>query len=198
MARLAASAGSNGLLVEVLAYTGLRWGELTGLRVRDVDTAQRRLNVHENAVMVGSTVHVGTPKTHASRSVPYPGFLSDPIERLVASRCAATSLVFGDGFNHMRLPNSRDGWFAASVKRVQAVDPSFPKVTPHSLRHTAASLAISAGANVKAVQRMLGHASAAMTLDVYSDLFDDDLNAVADALDQARSRVNVATGVSID
>ena len=45
------------------------------------------------------------------------------------------------------------------------------------------SLAVSAGANVKAVQRMLGHASAAMTLDVYSGLFDDDLDGVADRLD---------------
>ncbi len=63
-----------------------------------------------------------------------------------------------------------------------------PRVTPHDLRHTAASLAVSAGANVKAVQKMLGHASAAMTLDIYADLFDDDLEAVATGLDQARSR----------
>jgi integrase len=60
-------------------------------------------------------------------------------------------------------------------------DPTFPRVTIHDLRNTAASLAISAGANVKAVQRMLGHASAAMTLDVYADLFDGDLGAVAEA-----------------
>jgi integrase len=59
------------------------------------------------------------------------------------------------------------------------------------LRHTAASLAVSAGANVKAVQKMLGHASAAMTLDVYTDLFSDDLEAVAIALDVARSRESV-------
>ena len=71
-----------------------------------------------------------------------------------------------------------------------------PRVTPHSLRHTAASLAVSAGAIVKAVQRMLGHASAAMTLDTYADLLDDDLNSVGVALDQARSRVNVSTDVS--
>lgn len=198
VALLSASAGSNGLLVEVLAYTGLRWGEVTGLRVRDVDLRQHRLNVQENAVMVGSVVHVGTPKTHASRSVPYPAFLAEPIELLVASRRGADSILFGDGHDHMRLPNSRDGWFAASVKRAQRADSPFPKVSPHSLRHTAASLAISAGANVKAVQRMLGHASAAMTLDVYSDLFDDDLNAVADALDQARSKVNVSRDVSTD
>jgi integrase len=50
---------------------------------------------------------------------------------------------------------------------------------------------VSAGANVKAVQRMLGHASASMTLDVYADLFDDDLDAVALALDRARSEKSV-------
>jgi site-specific recombinase XerC len=61
-------------------------------------------------------------------------------------------------------------------------------MTVHDLRHTAASLAASAGANVKAVQRMLGHASAAMTLDIYADLFDDDLDAVAEALDGAARR----------
>ena len=46
----------------------------------------------------------------------------------------------------------------------------------------------SEGANVKAVQRMLGHASAAMTLDVYADLFEDDLDQVADRLDRAATR----------
>lgn len=65
-------------------------------------------------------------------------------------------------------------------------------MTPHDLRHTAASLAVSSGANVKALQRMLGHASASMTLDVYSDLFDDDLNAVADRLDQRLAATDVA------
>jgi hypothetical protein len=47
-------------------------------------------------------------------------------------------------------------------------------------------MAVSAGANVKAVQRMLGHASAAMSLDVYSGLFDDDLDGVGERLNEAR------------
>jgi integrase len=64
-------------------------------------------------------------------------------------------------------------------------------VTPHDLRHTAASLAVSAGANVKVLQNMLGHASAAMTLDTYSHLFDEDLEAIGIALDQARTRALV-------
>jgi len=79
------------------------------------------------------------------------------------------------------------GWFAKAV-----AESGIPRATPHDLRHTAASLAVSAGANVKAVQKMLGHASAAMTLDVYADLFDDDLEAVAGALNDARLRENAA------
>ncbi len=61
----------------------------------------------------------------------------------------------------------------------------------HDLRHTAASLAVSAGANVKAVQRMLGHAKASMTLDRYSHLFTDDLEAVAERLEAVFREGNV-------
>ena len=60
-------------------------------------------------------------------------------------------------------------------------------LTPHSLRHTAASLAIAAGADVKVVQQMLGHKSATMTLDLYGHLFPDRLDTVADAMDAART-----------
>jgi integrase len=70
-------------------------------------------------------------------------------------------------------------------------------LTPHELRHTAASLAISAGANVKAVQRMLGHASAAMTLDVYSGLFEDDLDGVAERLDAGARVYSMCTDAPI-
>jgi integrase len=52
-------------------------------------------------------------------------------------------------------PASKDSWLSGAVARCQAADPTFPRITAHALRHTAASLAISAGANVKVVQRML-------------------------------------------
>lgn len=54
----------------------------------------------------------------------------------------------------------------------------------HDLRETAASLAVNSGASIKAVQRMLGHASAAMTLDTYGSLFEEDLEALSDRLDE--------------
>jgi hypothetical protein len=82
----------------------------------------------------------------------------------------------------MILEDARDGRLARNPAAVVPL----PRT-----RHTAASLAVSAGANVKAVQRMLGHASAAMTLDTYADLFDDDLDSVADALDAAASEQDV-------
>ena len=81
----------------------------------------------------------------------------------------------------------RVGWFDTAAEAV-----GIKGLTPHELRHTAASLAVSAGANVKAVQRMLGHASAAVTLDVYADLFDDDLDGVATALNLAAMQSDVA------
>jgi integrase len=189
--QLLADQSAHPALVLTLAYTGLRWGEATALRVRHVDALRRRLSVEENAVMVSGAIEVGTPKTHETRSVPYPKFLELPIARLCEGK-GRGDLLFGDGGAHLRLPNSVSGWFAASVGRARGVDASFPRITPHDLRHTAASLAISAGANVKAVQRMLGHASAAMTLDTYADLFDDDLDDVATALDQAKTAAVVA------
>jgi integrase len=91
----------------------------------------------------------------------------------------------------LRAGNYRNRVFNAAVARCMEKDDTFPRLTPHDLRHTAASLAVSAGANVKSVQRMLGHASAAMTLDVYADLFDDDLDDVANALDAQAAKAVV-------
>jgi hypothetical protein len=62
-----------------------------------------------------------------------------------------------------------------------------PDLHPHQLRHTAASLAIASGTDVKVVQQMLGHSSATMTLDTYGHLFDDRLDEVGDAMDRART-----------
>lgn len=183
---LANQSGPHRTLVLTLAYTGIRWGEAVGLRANSLDLVRHRVLVRENAVNVAGKIIPGTPKSHESRSVPFPDFLTE----LLLEQCegkAIDALVFGDGKTHLPTPTHGDGWFAGARNRAHGADTSFPlALTLHDLRHTAASLAISAGANVKAVQRMLGHASAAMTLDTYADLFDDDLDAVAVALNNAR------------
>jgi integrase len=124
--------------------------------------------------------------------VPLPEFLLPYLARQCEGKSRHDLLWSGDDGGHLKRPHPTSGWSAKAV-----AESGIPRATPHDLRHTAASLAVSAGANVKAVQKMLGHASAAMTLDIYADLFDDDLEAVATALDQARSRdcvQNVSTG----
>jgi integrase len=188
---LALEASGHGTLIRLLAYTGLRWGEAVGLRVKNVDLNLRRIRVAENAVYVAGKIIVGTPKSHAVRGVAFPPSLAESLERLCAQK-APEMLVFGDGLNYLRPSTIRNGWLTRAVERAQLRDETFPRVTIQDLRHTAASLAISAGANVKVVQRMLGHASAAMTLDTYAGLFDDDLDTVALALDRARALSSLA------
>jgi integrase len=199
---LAHQAGPDkGTAVLVLACCGLRWGELAGLHVADIDTLRRRIHVRRNAVNVGGTVEVGTPKTHERRTVPLPRFLIEPLAAACRGK-AREHIVFPAAAGGYAKPPGVNTWFSGAVDRcVSAAQtaraaqhqahpdrepdtPPFPRITPHDLRHTAASLAVSAGANVKAVQKMLGHASAAMTLDTYADLFDRDAEAVADAHDQ--------------
>ncbi|MBF6358381.1 site-specific integrase [Nocardia higoensis] len=176
VARLAAESGQHRALVLTLAYTGLRWGEAVALRVRDVQFLRRRLSVAENAVQLGVDHALGQTKSRKERSVPVPEFVLTELAAQCADRASA-DLVFGDGSVYLPRPKSSGGWFAGAVKRSK-VQP----ITPHDLRHTCASLAISAGVNVLALARMLGHADPSVTLRVYADLFDTDLDAVAEAL----------------
>ncbi|BCI55707.1 site-specific integrase [Mycolicibacterium litorale] len=180
--RLADESGEHRVLVLVLAYTGLRWGEAVALRVRHIDEIRRRLLVIDNAVQLGVDHAVGDPKDDEPREVPVPKFLMAEIKKRITGR-GPDDLVFGDGAHYLPRPRSNGGWFAGAVKRAK-VD----RVTPHDLRHTAASLAISAGANVLAVSRMLGHENPQVTLKTYADLFDTDLDKVSNALDVARRK----------
>ena len=177
VARLAEASGDNEALVLTLAYCGLRWGEAIGLRVRDVEFLRRRLTVSENAVQISGQHVVGPTKGRKNRSVPVPQFVLTELSRQCEGK-GPTDLVFdGRGGRYMRRSNTVTGWFQAAVKKAKV-----QTITPHDLRHTCASLSVSAGVNVLALQRMLGHESAKMTLDTYADLFDDDLDAVANAL----------------
>jgi integrase len=175
--RLAAESGQHRVLVLTLAYTGIRWGEAVALRVRDVQFLRRRLSVHDNAVQLGVDHTEGLTKSRQERSVPVPQFVLDELAVQCEGR-GFNALAFGDGTNYLPRPKSEGGWFAGAVKRAKV-----QKITPHDLRHTCASIAISSGVNVLALPRMLGHQSAKVTLDTYADLFDTDLDAVAAALD---------------
>jgi integrase len=161
-----------------LAFCGLRFGELAALRVRRVNLLRRRLIIAESVTEVAGRAVWSLPKTNRTRTVPFPPSLAPAIEALCQGKGPEDLLFTAPEGGVLRLGNWRRRVFDPACRAAGLVD-----VTPHDLRHTAASLAIASGANVKAVQQMLGHASAAMTLDVYAGLFGDDLDAVALALD---------------
>lgn len=172
-----------GLAIFVLAYCGLRWSELAALRVDHVDLLRARLSISEAVTEVnGGVLAWGAPKSYEARSVPLPRFLVTELASHLATRSGRDLVFTTVNGDVLRNRNARRSWFDRAATAIGEEG-----LTPHELRHTAASLAVSSGANVKAVQRMLGHASAAMTLDIYADLFDSDLDAVADRLDGVRS-----------
>jgi integrase len=177
---LATEAGRYRGLVLLLGVGGLRWGEAAALRVSDVDFLRRRIVLHENAVMISTGVVVGSLKSNHNRTVALPAFVIDALAASADGKGRGELLWSTAAATPLGPPGPSTSWLAYAVARCQKTDPSFPRISAHALRHTAASLAISAGANPKVVQRMLGHASAAMTLDVYADLFDSDLDAVAE------------------
>ncbi|MFB7722326.1 tyrosine-type recombinase/integrase [Nocardia sp. NPDC056100] len=181
--------------IRFLAYTGLRWGEMAALKVSSFDMLRRRANILEGVAEVKGRVVWSTAKTHARRSVPFPKFLADDLAALMRGKDRDALVFTSPQGAVLRVSTYRKRVFRPAVTRLR--DPKrragdvggaqFPYIRPHDLRHTAVSLAISAGANVKAVQTMVGHKSAAMTLDTYADLFPDDLESVAEALDARRA-----------
>lgn len=180
--RVAVASGRLRTLVLVLGYCGLRFGEAAALQAGDVDTENRRIRVRRSVTYVRKTGLVeGPTKNHTSRSVPVPEFLADLLKTEIKDTAPA-ALVFPSarGGGWLTLGQARYA-FQKATGSVEGCD----GVRLHDLRHTCASLAIKSGANVKVVQKLLGHKTAVLTLDRYGHLYEDDLDAVASAFDAA-------------
>ena len=171
------------LVVLFLAYTGVRFGEMAALKAKRLDLRRGRAIIAESVTPVqGKGLVWGPPKSHRRREVAIPSFLVDDLADHVSGK-EPDDIVFGGIRNGqpLRVSTFRTAFSAAAA----AI--GIPDLHPHELRHTAASLAIASGTDVKVVQTMLGHASATMTLDTYGHLFEDRLDEVAAAMDAARA-----------
>ncbi|TPF92213.1 integrase [Bifidobacterium sp. UTBIF-68] len=178
---LACASGEHATLILVLGFCGLRMGEARGLRVRCVDFVHGRLNVEKSVTRVNREYVESEPKTWEMRSVPVPAYVMAQLSEQCRGK-GPDDLVFTGRGRDRYLGEYRKGaygWYSRAL-----ASSGVPALTMHDLRHTAASIAIHSGANVKAVQRMLGHKTAAMTLDTYADLFDSDLDVVANQVNE--------------
>jgi integrase len=172
-------------LVLTLAYTGCRVGEASALRVRHVDLLHSRLHIQGSASEVRGRRIEGSTKTDRERQVALPVFLRDELARHLAAFCSPAdpqAYLFTTAEGHpLRVSNWRARVFVPAQRAVGII----PVRRVHDLRHTAAALAIAAGAHPKMLQDMLGHSSITVTLNVYGHLFPSLHDALAASLDEA-------------
>lgn len=181
---LADASGDYSLMILVMAYTGVRFGEVTELRVKDVNLVTRRLHVRRAVSDVRGRLVVGPPKSGEPREIPIPEFLVERLSEVIEAASRPTDLLFTTASGtQVRYSRWRSGFFNPAVKVT-----GLTGVTPHSLRHTYAALAVQAGANVKVLQKAMGHSDIRLTLDTYGGLFGDDLDALAQRMDEAASQ----------
>jgi integrase len=159
----------------LLATTGMRRGEVLGLRWEDVDLDGRALSIVQTLTTVSNRVHIGPPKTGKSRrrvsldTVTFDALRAHRMrqleERLAAGDAWSNDadLVFTDELGGPVHPDR----FSKSFDRIVR-DAELPRIRLHDLRHSYATLALKAGVHPKVVSERLGHSTIAITLDLYS------------------------------
>ena len=183
---LAVACGDDGTIIRTLASTGIRFGEMAALQVKDFQPLTKRLVISKSAGEVDGVMIIGTTKSNKARSVPISRYMVEEIAEMLSHRKINPEAPL---FPERKGGVIRNRNWSKRVfhPAIASLGEDFPAITPHSLRHTAASMAISNGADIKVLQLMLGHSSAVMTLNQYGHLYPDRLDEIADALDASRT-----------
>jgi integrase len=192
---LEAAQGDRLEALYVLAiHTGMRRGELLGMRWEDVDLDSASVRVRRTLTRIdnGRRLALAEPKTRRSRRTV--GLTQRAVEALRSHRArqaeeklkagslyASQGLVFaGEGGGFINPSNLRQRSFAPLLKRA-----GLQQITFHDLRHTCASILFRSNIHPKFVQELLGHASVAITLDTYSHMLPGMGNQTAVAMEDA-------------
>jgi integrase len=176
--------------VLVMAYAGLRVGEVGALTISNVNLLHGELRVGSGVARAGGRLIMSATKTAAGRrTVPMPRFLADEVRfHLDVHGFAPDGRVFHTpGINQhvdeygLLHASSLHKPFQAARRRAALSD-----VTPHTLRHTYAALLIREGAHPKVIQTLMGHTSIKVTMDLYGHLFPGIGQELAERLDDLR------------
>ncbi len=178
----------HGDIVRLLAYTGLRVGELAGLEVRDFDSTRNRITVRRGVSWARGPARVGETKTFAGqRSIPLVASVREIIESRIRNRSEDIAgiyspIILGPRGGKRWNPQNwrRDAKWTSTLKEL-----GLGHVRLHDLRHTYASLARRSGADPYVLQKVMGHKSISTTLDIYGHLYDDEIDDLGAALNRA-------------
>jgi integrase len=189
--------GAHALYAPMILFagtTGLRWGEIAGLRSDAVSFGDRPAVVVRTSLVpvAGRLEFRETTKGGKPRTVPVPASVASMLRERVLALAPSALIFTAPSGAPLRSSNFSRRVLKPAIQRCQSKDATFPPIVFHDLRRTAVSLANSAGANVKIIQQIAGHQSAVTTLDVYAQLFADDLQASARAVDALLSAAHTA------
>lgn len=138
-------------------------------RCKDLNLLRRQVHVRQQVTEVKGKLIWTPTKGKQARHVPIPKFLIESLAQQCEGKTRTEQVFAAPKGGTLRLNTWRDRIWNQALDTLRAMDAAgvprtdFPDATPHDLRHTAASLAVQAGANVKALQIMLGHKSATLT-----------------------------------
>jgi integrase len=188
-------------LVRLAAYSGLRAGEIAGLRVRRLDLLKGKAEVAETLTDVdGTLVSNATTKSGKVRTVPIPRFIADEVAPLLAGKSPDDYVFTSPEGGPLRHSNFYRRRFRPAVERAGLPD----GVRFHDLRHTYAGFLIAEGAHPKAIMERMGHSSITVTLDRYGHLLPSLEEHLTEALNRsgkaaarrvsARDRARIAHG----
>jgi len=182
-------------MVNIMIVTGLRRGELVGLQWGDIDKKNSMLNVRRNVTIDSSNkeekksekkIHVGETKGKRVRRVALSKYLIGLLDELMEERKKDYKEVGKDDYIFCRFGDQKLPMYPTEPTRMTnkfIKRHGLPDVSPHDLRHTAASLAIQGGANVKEIQALLGHRDAATTLRFYAGISEKMQKGTVDSIE---------------
>lgn len=179
------------LAVLVMAYGGLRAGEVGGLRFDDVDFEQCLFRIRQQVARANGKAYVSRLKTKAARrNVNIACSVTDELKEFVQANPPTEDGRIFHG------PNG-ELWANAAINHAvhrAATRARLTNVFSHRLRHTAVSLLIDDGANPRAIQRFVGHSDIKMTLGVYGHLFPEGGQALAESMENRRAKYKSENG----